>query len=146
MSIKFYYEQIKFRVYKVGEVKKFLEKVISDEKKIPGDLLFIFTDDKTILDLNKGFLGHDYYTDVISFDYSSGNMINGEIYISIDTVKKNAAIYKVNTTEELWRVMIHGVLHLCGYRDKNNKDSNLMFQQQENKLSEFIKTMNEFQI
>jgi probable rRNA maturation factor len=139
LSIQFYYEQIKFRIYKAGEVKKFLGKVITEEKKIPGDLLFIFTNDETILGLNKSFLGHDYYTDIISFDYSSGNVINGEIYISIDTVKRNADVYEVNTAEELWRVMIHGVLHLCGYRDKNNKDRNLMFLRQEKKLNEFIK-------
>ncbi len=76
---------------------------------------------KAVRNINRRFLEHDYNTDVISFDYSSGKIVNGEIYISIDTVRRNALDYKVTVGEELLRVMIHGVLHLCGYRD-GNKD------------------------
>lgn len=139
MSIKIYYDKIKFRIYKTGEIKKFLEKVITDEKKTPGDLNFIFTNDKTELEINRKFLMHNYYTDIISFDYSVGNVINGEIYISVETLKKNASLYNVSTNEEVLRVMIHGVLHLCGYRDDIKQNKDLMFGRQESILKEFRK-------
>lgn len=139
MSIKIYYDKIKFRIHKTGEIKKFLEKVITDERKIPGDLKFIFTDDETEMKINRKFLGHNYYTDVISFDYSDGNKINGEIYISIETLKRNAIIYNAGLKEELLRVMIHGVLHLCGYNDDDKKSKEIMFGRQEELLMEFGK-------
>jgi rRNA maturation RNase YbeY len=139
LSIQIFYDKIKFRIHRTGEIKKFLEKVITDEKKMPGDLKFIFTNDKTELDINRKFLGHNYYTDIISFDYSSGSVVNGEIYISIDTLKRNASQYKACVNEEVMRVMIHGVLHLCGFRDDNKKNKNLMAGKQESILKEFIK-------
>jgi rRNA maturation RNase YbeY len=139
LNIRFFYDQIKYRIHKTAEIKKFLGKVITDENKTPGDLLFIFTGDKIIRDLNRRFLEHDYNTDVISFDYSSGKIVNGEIYISIDTVRRNALEYKVTVAEELLRVMIHGVLHLCGYRDGNKVERDLMFERQEKSLKEFEK-------
>lgn len=139
MSIKIYYDKIKFRIHKTGEIKKFLEKVIMVERKVPGDLKFIFTDDETELEINRKFLWHDYYTDVITFDYSDGNKINGEIYISTETLKKNARIYNAGMKDELMRVMIHGILHLCGYNDDDKKSKELMFGRQEELLMEFGK-------
>ncbi len=139
MSIKIYYDKIKFRIHKTGEIKKFLEKVITDDRKVPGDLKFIFTDDKTELEINKQFLRHNYYTDVISFDYSEGNKVNGEIYISAETLKNNSLIYSTGLKEELLRVMIHGVLHLCGYNDNSKESKELMFGRQEGLLREFGK-------
>lgn len=139
MSIKIYYDKLKFRIHKTGEIKKFLEKVISDERKTTGDLKFIFTNDEIELDINRKFLGHDYYTDIISFDYSAGNVVDGEIYISIDALKRNASKYNVSTYEEVVRVMIHGILHLCGYRDDNKQRKDNMFGRQEKLLTEFIK-------
>ena len=139
MSIKIYYDKVKFRIHKTGEIKKFLEKVISDERKTTGDLKFIFTNDETELDINRKFLGHDYYTDIISFDYSAGNVVDGEIYISIDALKRNASKYNVSTYEEVVRVMIHGILHLCGYRDEDKQRKDNMFGRQEKLLTEFIK-------
>ena len=137
MSIKIYYDKIKFRIHKTGEIKKFLEKVITDEKKLTGDLKFIFTNDVTLQDINKEFLKHKYYTDIISFDYSAPNVINGELYISAEALKRNAIIYKASIEEEVLRVMIHGVLHLCGYNDNNRRNRDLMFSLQEKKLKEF---------
>jgi rRNA maturation RNase YbeY len=139
LSIKIYYDKLKFRIHKTGEIKKFLEKVISDERKTTGDLKFIFTNDEIELDINRKFLGHDYYTDIISFDYSAGNVVDGEIYISIDALKRNASKYNVSTYEEVVRVMIHGILHLCGYRDDNKQRKDNMFGRQEKLLTEFIK-------
>jgi rRNA maturation RNase YbeY len=139
LSIKIYYDKIKFRIHRTGEIKKFLEKVITDEKKVPGDLKFIITNDETERDINRKFLKHNYYTDIISFDYSTGNVVNGEIYISIDTLKRNAYQYKEGVNEELMRVMIHGVLHLCGFRDDLKKNKDLMVGRQECILKEFIR-------
>jgi rRNA maturation RNase YbeY len=139
LSIKIYYDKLKFRIHKTGEIKKFLEKVISEERKTTGDLKFIFTNDETELDINRKFLGHDYYTDIISFDYCDGNVVDGEIYISIDALKRNASKYNVSTYEEVVRVMIHGILHLCGYRDDDKQRKDNMFGRQEKLLTEFIK-------
>lgn len=139
MNIKIYYDRIKFRIRKTAEIKEFLEKVITDERKSPGDLVFILTNNENIIDINRKFLEHDYYTDVIAFDYSTENVINGEIYISIDTVKINAKLYKIKLSEELLRVMIHGLLHLCGYRDNSKRERDLMFKRQEKQLKKFGK-------
>lgn len=126
MSINIYYDKIDFRLKGWRKIKKLIEKVISDEKKASGDLNFILTDDITLKKMNVKFLKHNYFTDVISFDYGVGKKMNGEIYISIDTVKRNALNYKVSYNSELVRVMLHGVLHLCGYKDKSFEEKNEM--------------------
>ena len=136
MSIKIFYDKIEFRLKRSGEIKKFLEKVILAENKLPGDLNFIFTNDKSLLEMNIRFLGHDYNTDVIAFDYHSEDKLNGEVYISLETVEKNAAKYKVKKVEEVVRVMIHATLHLCGYSDANREGKDRMFQRQEKYLEE----------
>jgi len=139
LKIRINYDKIEYRIHRTKEIKKFLEKVIMDESKTPGDLVFILTDNESILDINKKFLEHDYYTDVIAFDYSEENIVNGEIYISIDTVKSNAVVYKSSLKEELLRVMVHGLLHLCGYRDNSEKEKEFMIARQENVLMKFGK-------
>ncbi|MBN2666092.1 MAG: rRNA maturation RNase YbeY [Bacteroidales bacterium] len=136
MSIRIYYDQINYRINKAREIRRFLEKVIRDEHKIPGDLVFIITDDETILTINREFLKHDYYTDVIAFDKSESGLVSGEVFISIDTVRKNARQYKCRLQEEVVRVMIHGVLHLCGYRDGSAEERKKMIKVQEDKLAQ----------
>ena len=117
MSIRIFYDDVGTRIKSWKAVKKLLEKVIAEEKYIPGDLNFILTTDKTLRKINKDFLNHNYNTDVISFRYNTGNVIDGEVYISSDTVKVNSKNYKVSYGNELLRVLIHGTLHLCNYED-----------------------------
>ncbi|OQB58700.1 MAG: Endoribonuclease YbeY [Bacteroidetes bacterium ADurb.Bin145] len=138
MSIKIYYDQIKFRIRKLKEINRFLDKVIRDEGRVPGDLLFILSDDESVLNINREFLKHDSYTDVIAFDDSVDEIVSGEIYISIDTVRKNAREYGCSIREETVRVMIHGLLHLCGYDDIHEKDRKIMLMKQELLVEQII--------
>jgi len=98
---------------------------------------FIFCDDEYLLDINKRFLNHDYYTDIISFDNTMGTEINGDIFISIERVKDNASEFSVTFVEELHRVIIHGVLHFCGYKDKSDSEEKEMRAKENEKLRLF---------
>jgi len=104
------------------ETKRIIEKIITTSDRIPGDLNFIISNDQTLKKINIGYLNHDYLTDVITFDYNDGRIVNGEIYVSIETVKFNANNYKVSLKNELLRVMIHGILHLVGFDDKTESE------------------------
>ena len=114
-----------------AEVSAWVREVAKGYGKVVGDVNYIFVDDETMLDINRRFLGHDYYTDHIGFDYSEGNALSGDIYISLDTVASNAALFGVAPAEELRLIIIHGLLHLCGLRDKTDKERQQM-QQAEN--------------
>lgn len=100
-----------------------------------GELGFIFCDDKCLHNINVNFLNHDTYTDVITFDYGNNTTIEGEIYISLDRVRENATKFNVKVSREIRRIIIHGVLHLLGYEDKNPKDKNLMTSKEDYYLS-----------
>ncbi len=91
-----------------------------------GDLVFVFCSDEFLLNMNREYLQHDYYTDIITFDYSEGGKLAGEMYISYDRIIDNAKDLKVRELDELHRVIIHGVLHLCGYKDKTKKEEEKM--------------------
>jgi probable rRNA maturation factor len=104
-------------------VKRWLLNTFNTEKKKLNQLSIIFCSDKELLKINKDFLKHNYFTDIITFQYNKKTFpVEGEIYISVERVKNNAAVFRMTLTEELHRVMIHGVLHLCGYKDKSTKD------------------------
>ncbi len=98
-------------------VRSWIRKVTALHGKTTGEISFMFCDDEKILEVNRQYLQHDYYTDIITFDYSTESIISGDIYISIDTVTTNAKEFKVKFEVELFRVIIHGILHLCGYDD-----------------------------
>lgn len=106
-----------------------------------GEVAYIFCDDEKILEVNREYLEHDYYTDIITFDYSEGNRIAGDLFISLDTVASNAELFGRPYEEELHRVIIHGILHLCGIKDKEPGEREQM-EQAENQALELRKTFN----
>ncbi len=101
-----------------GAILAWIRSVAADYGKKLGDITYIFCNDERILAVNREFLQHDYYTDIITFDYSAGNTISGDIFISLDTVRTNAEDVGVTFEEELYRILIHGILHLTGQEDK----------------------------
>ena len=131
MKIRIFYDNVDFRIKGWRKIKKLIEKVISKEDKISGDLNFILTNDSILKKINNEFLKHNYNTDVISFNYYDQNNLTGEIYISIETVKRNAKNYKVSYRNEMIRVIIHGVLHICGYEDRNDSEKGEMRKKEE---------------
>lgn len=143
MSIRVFYDVAGYKFRGWRKAAKLFQKVIREEKRIPGDLNFIIADDDSIREINTEFLKHNYFTDVITFDNSSDALTSGEIYISIDTVKNNAADYKVSVNDELLRVMVHGVLHLCGYNDATEEERSNMRRMEDRWLSEFNRNYDE---
>ena len=107
-------------------IREWVIKIIYSEKGKPGEINFIFCSDKCLHKINLAYLKHDTYTDIISFDYSAQELLSGDIFISIDRVKENAKKFNADFTEELHRVMIHGILHLLGYKDKTRSQKATM--------------------
>lgn len=123
MSITFDSDNIDFPNIKKRETSAWIKKIANSYNKKIGDVGYLFCNDEKILEINRQYLDHDFYTDIISFDYSEGDIISGDIFISLDTVRSNSQKYNTDYQEELYRVIIHGVLHLCGLDDKLEEDA-----------------------
>jgi probable rRNA maturation factor len=119
------------------EYADWIGRVLDTENKTEGEINYIFCDDAYLLEKNIEFLNHDTLTDIISFDYTLGNLISGDIFISVERVKDNAIDFKVDFIEELKRVMVHGILHYCGYTDKTEEGEQQMRAKEDEKLKMF---------
>ena len=117
MTITFDSENIDFPEIDIEKVSSWIKNVAKEHNRVVGELSYLFCNDEQILEANNLYLQHDYYTDIITFDYSEEDKISGDILISLDTVKSNSEKFKTDYKEELYRVIIHGVLHLCGIND-----------------------------
>lgn len=134
--ISFNYET-DFELENEALYEEWVSKIIDSEDKTEGEINYIFCDDEYLLQKNIEFLNHDTLTDIISFDYTMGNLISGDIFISVERVKDNAADFNTEFVEELKRVMAHGILHYCGYKDKTEEDSALMRSKENEKIVMF---------
>ncbi len=135
-----YFSNTNFTLKKKLKRKKWLQNAIEKENTKTGEINYIFCSDKQLLEINNKHLQHDFYTDIITFDYRENNTISGDIFISVDRVKENAEINNEDFENELNRVLIHGILHIIGYKDKTKKDSELM----RKKENEYINTFKNF--
>ena len=126
MAIAFYAEDTKLPAIKKRAVGNWVKEVAATYGKKVGDISYIFCSDEKILEVNRQYLQHDYYTDIITFDYTSGDKISGDLFISLDTVKTNSEAFNTPYNEELHRTIIHGILHLCGINDKGPGEREIM--------------------
>ena len=124
--IRYYCEDISFKLKEKALNNKWLRTVAASELKKLGDINIIFCSDNYILDVNMKYLQHDYFTDIITFDYCDKDVLSGDLFISIDSVRENSIFYETEFEEELNRVMVHGVLHLIGYDDHTDDDIKTM--------------------
>ena len=120
--VRYFFEDTSFKFKPKALTKLWLRTVAGSESRKLGDVNIIFCSDNYILDINMKYLQHDYFTDIITFGYSEGDVISGDIYISLDTVKSNSEEFHVDYINEFYRVIIHGVLHLCGQNDKTDEE------------------------
>jgi len=120
-----------------ARIERWIRGVVKSHGFRLGELTYIFCDDRRILEVNREFLGHDYYTDIITFDYTRGLTVSGDLYISLDTVRSNSVLVGATYDSELLRVIIHGVLHLCGINDKGPGEREVMEQNENDALALF---------
>ena len=131
MAIFFHTIDVDPRLKQKRALKRWINDCVLAENKKPGDINVIFCSDDYLLEMNRAHLDHDYYTDIITFDFTNKEVISGDLYISLDRVQDNAFQNQIKPHKELYRVIIHGVMHLCGYKDKTNSDALLMRLQEE---------------
>lgn len=130
--ITFQTEQIEMPAINQTKIREWIKAVAASYGKRVGEIAYFFCDDEKILEVNREYLQHDYYTDIITFDYCEGNRLSGDLFISLDTVRSNAEMLGTDYDTELHRVIIHGVLHLCGINDKGPGEREIM-EEAENK-------------
>ena len=135
MAISFAVEEIKFDLKEKKRIKQWISTIVKNQKKRVGEIGYLFCGDEYLLTVNQEYLNHDTYTDIITFDYVEGNVISGDIMISVERVQENAAKFGVSFERELHRVIIHGVLHLLGNADKSDAEAAAMRQKEDEALS-----------
>lgn len=126
MFLDFIFEKEEYKLNNTEAIKAWLVETAKTENKILGEVIYSFVSEQRMLEVNNTFLNHDYYTDIITFDESFINIINGSIFISPDTVKYNSQILKNDYQHELFRVIVHGIMHLCGYNDHTEPEKKIM--------------------
>ena len=119
------------------DISTWLEDIIVNEEKKLGKIQYIFCDDEYLLHVNREYLQHDFYTDIITFDYVKGKKISGDIFVSLPRIKDNAVQLSTDENEELKRVLAHGILHLCGYKDKSEEEQTMMTEKEDYYLSKY---------
>ena len=136
MAINFHYEG-DFELNQEKEYAHWLNRVLLSEGRTTSELDYVFCNDEYLAEINLKYLGHDTYTDIVTFDYSDKGTLKGDVFISIDRVKENAKLFEVTFENELMRVMVHGVLHLVGYKDKTDEDREEMRIRENEKIQMF---------
>ncbi len=137
MAITYHTEDCAFRFGNRRAVSRWITETLAAEGRRRGDIAVIFCSDEALLAMNRQYLGHDHHTDIITFDYSEAAVVSGDLFISVDTVRHNAGEYGVTFEKELYRVIIHGVLHLCGYPDKAPAEARRMREKEDYYLLSF---------
>ncbi|WP_304155944.1 rRNA maturation RNase YbeY [Mesonia mobilis] len=132
-----FFSENNFELEDNAAYEKWLQQVIISEEKKEGDINYIFCDDEYLHEINVKYLNHDDYTDIISFDNAVGNILHGDIFISTERVAENAEKFQVSFQEELKRVIAHGLLHFCGYKDKTDDEAQLMRKKEDEKIKMF---------
>jgi len=135
-SIEIFFEDLKPVPIQEKILVLHLNSLIKNELKKTGDISVIFCTDEYLLEMNKAYLEHDYYTDIITFDYVEGDVISGDLFISLDRVKENAEKFEITFLKEVYRVVFHGVLHLVGYKDKAEAEQKVMRERENYYLDE----------
>jgi len=135
MSIYFSTEKLDFELENELRVKRWITAIVNAQNKRVGNIGYLFCDDAYLINVNRTYLNHDTYTDIITFDYVEGNVISGDIMISVERVRENAALFNSSFEQELRRVIIHGVLHLLGQADKSDEEAAEMRKKEESALA-----------
>ena len=135
-SIDFFFEDIQTFSIQSNHIQKCINSLIFNELKELGDISVIFCSDEYLLKINKQYLSHDYYTDIITFDYVDENIISGDLFISFHRIKENAKQFNIELIREIYRVVFHGILHLVGYNDKTDDEQKLMTEKENFYLNE----------
>jgi len=126
MTIGFHNEGVAKPRLKYRIISAWLKKIVNQYNCVTGDLSYIFCDDEYLKSINVKYLNHDYYTDIVTFDYCKDKVVSGDMFISVERVKENSVLYNGNFTDELLRVMVHGLLHLLGYKDSTERETETM--------------------
>jgi len=125
-KVELFYEDTQTLKLKKSPVKKYINLLINRELKNVGEISLVLCSDKYLLEINIEYLKHNYYTDIITFNYVEGNLISGDLFISVDRVKENSIVFNTGLIKELYRVIFHGILHLIGYNDKTEEEKKIM--------------------